>query len=227
MSPIASRTAHSTNRPALSAGDNHECGAPMLRITVDVPLDRGALPPSAARLLEFIQELAEQPRVTVNQSDTERGVSAGATVLRHPAADARSRKTPQLRMLPGPRVVLLNDEPIALTRLEFELLYFLATHPRQVFSRRQLLNAVWRDNLGVSRTVDVHVRRLRAKLGPDVSVVSTVYGVGYRLADDAQIILQGGSASGQPSNIAMAVRVDAAARVENATASRASASARR
>lgn len=227
MSFIASRTTHSTNHPASSAGPHHECGAPMLRITVDVPLNCGTLPPSAARLLEFLRELAEQPQATAEQSNGQKVESAGATVLRHPAADVRPRTTPLLRMLPGPRVVLRDDEPIALTRLEFELLYFLATHPRQVFSRRQLLNAVWRDNLGESRTVDVHVRRLRAKLGPDVPVVSTVHGVGYRLADDAQIILQNGGPNGQPSNIAMAVRVNAAGDVDSATASRASASARR
>lgn len=225
MSFIASRTAQSTNQPTSSAGPHHECGTPMLRITVDVPLDCGTLPPSAARLLEFLRELAEQPQATVDQADGQQAEPAGATVLRHPAADVRPRTTPLLRMLPGPRVVLRDDEPIPLTRLEFELLYFLATHPRQVFSRRQLLNAVWRDNIGESRTVDVHVRRLRAKLGPDVPVVSTVHGVGYRLADDAQIILHSGGPNGQPGNIAMAVRVNAAADVDSR--SRASASARR
>nr|BFE69220.1 hypothetical protein GCM10020092_025210 [Actinoplanes digitatis] len=67
-------------------------------------------------------------------------------------------------------------------------MFFLATHPRQVFSRSQLLGHVWGHLHTTVRTVDVHVSRLRTKLGnPDI--VTTVYGVGYRLADDAGITI--------------------------------------
>ncbi|WP_409074628.1 winged helix-turn-helix domain-containing protein, partial [Micromonospora chalcea] len=68
-----------------------------------------------------------------------------------------------------------------------DLLLFLAEHPRRVFTRLQLLANVWGYEHAVARTVDVHVRRLRAKFGPDTPLVTTVYGVGYRLADDAAI----------------------------------------
>jgi DNA-binding response OmpR family regulator len=69
-----------------------------------------------------------------------------------------------------------------LTFKEFELLKFLAQHPGRVFSRAQLLQEVWGyDYFGGTRTVDVHVRRLRAKLGPEhESVIGTVRNVGYR-----------------------------------------------
>ncbi len=75
----------------------------------------------------------------------------------------------------GPRV-------LDLTFKEFELLKFLAQHPGRVFSRQQLLQEVWGyDYFGGTRTVDVHVRRLRAKLGPEhETLIGTVRNVGYR-----------------------------------------------
>ncbi len=71
-----------------------------------------------------------------------------------------------------------------LTFKEFELLRFLAEHPGRVFSRAKLLQEVWGyDFFGGTRTVDVHVRRLRAKLGPEhEQLIETVRGVGYRAA---------------------------------------------
>lgn len=71
--------------------------------------------------------------------------------------------------------------PLDLTYKEFELLRFLATHPSRVFTREQLLSEVWGyDYYGGTRTVDVHVRRLRAKLGDQDSLIGTVRNVGYR-----------------------------------------------
>jgi DNA-binding response OmpR family regulator len=76
----------------------------------------------------------------------------------------------------------LRGRALDLTYKEFELLKFLAQHAGQVFSRAQLLQEVWGyDYFGGTRTVDVHVRRLRAKLGPDHEVlIGTVRNVGYR-----------------------------------------------
>ena len=76
----------------------------------------------------------------------------------------------------------LNGTQLDLTYTEFELLKYLAQHPGRVFSRQQLLSDVWGyDYYGGTRTVDVHVRRLRAKLGPEYeSVIGTVRNVGYR-----------------------------------------------
>jgi transcriptional regulator len=84
------------------------------------------------------------------------------------------------------REVRLLGRSIPFTRIEFDLLRFLAEHPRQVFTREQLLRHVWGFAHGGHRTVDVHIRRLRAKLG-DREVATTVRGVGYRLADDANL----------------------------------------
>lgn len=85
----------------------------------------------------------------------------------------------------------LNGEQLDLTYTEFELLKYLAQHPGRVFSRQQLLSDVWGyDYYGGTRTVDVHVRRLRAKLGPEhESVIGTVRNVGYRfvsMGEDAR-----------------------------------------
>jgi DNA-binding response OmpR family regulator len=76
----------------------------------------------------------------------------------------------------------LGGRPLDLTFKEFELLKYLAQHPGRVFSRQQLLQEVWGyDYFGGTRTVDVHVRRLRAKLGPEnESLIGTVRNVGYR-----------------------------------------------
>lgn len=76
----------------------------------------------------------------------------------------------------------LGGRALDLTFKEFELLKFLAQHPGRVFSRQQLLQEVWGyDYFGGTRTVDVHVRRLRAKLGPEhETLIGTVRNVGYR-----------------------------------------------
>jgi len=76
----------------------------------------------------------------------------------------------------------LGSRVLDLTFKEFELLKYLAQHPGRVFSRQQLLLEVWGyDYFGGTRTVDVHVRRLRAKLGPEhETLIGTVRNVGYR-----------------------------------------------
>ena len=87
----------------------------------------------------------------------------------------------------------LRGKPVDLTFKEFELLKYLAQHPGRVFTRAQLLQEVWGyDYFGGTRTVDVHIRRLRAKLGAEnESMIGTVRNVGYRFttpkADEKQI----------------------------------------
>lgn len=77
--------------------------------------------------------------------------------------------------------VHVGGEPVDLTYLEYALLAFLVTHPGRTYSREALLSRVWGfDYYGGSRTVDVHVRRVRAKLGPELAQrLETVRGVGY------------------------------------------------
>lgn len=81
----------------------------------------------------------------------------------------------------------LSGRTLDLTFKEFELLRFLASHPARVFTREQLLSEVWGyDYFGGTRTVDVHVRRLRAKLGEHEQMIGTVRNVGYQfvVSDD-------------------------------------------
>ncbi|WP_295014183.1 response regulator transcription factor [uncultured Microbacterium sp.] len=81
----------------------------------------------------------------------------------------------------------LHGSALDLTYKEFQLLHFLATHPSRVFTREQLLSEVWGyDYFGGTRTVDVHVRRLRAKLGDQEHIIGTVRNVGYRFNVDEE-----------------------------------------
>jgi two-component system alkaline phosphatase synthesis response regulator PhoP len=94
--------------------------------------------------------------------------------------------TGALRVDPSTREVALNGEPIALTAKEFDLLAFLAAHPRRVFSRAQLLGQVWQSSSDWQgeATVTEHIHRLRNKLEPDPAhptMIRTVRGVGYQL----------------------------------------------
>lgn len=76
----------------------------------------------------------------------------------------------------------INGRTLDLTYKEFELLRYLNENPGQVFTREQLLSEVWGyDYFGGTRTVDVHIRRLRAKLGEHEGLIGTVRNVGYRL----------------------------------------------
>ena len=91
----------------------------------------------------------------------------------------------------------VHGKPLDLTYKEFQLLHFFATHPSRVFTREQLLSEVWGyDYFGGTRTVDVHVRRLRAKLGDLEQLIGTVRNVGYRFAparaEDEAPAAQGG-----------------------------------
>ena len=88
-----------------------------------------------------------------------------------------------LVIAPRYRQVLVNGKPLELTRIEFDLLYFMAKHPRQVFSRKELYDYVW-DNyyeLSGDETVKSHIKTLRKKFaGLERDVIETVWGIGYR-----------------------------------------------
>ena len=77
--------------------------------------------------------------------------------------------------------VYIDGAPVDLTLMEYSLLSFLATHPSRAYSRETLLHRVWGfEYCGVTRTVDVHIRRVRSKVGPQVAAhIVTVRGVGY------------------------------------------------
>jgi DNA-binding response OmpR family regulator len=101
----------------------------------------------------------------------------------------RSEFSSQERIKMGPlcidlaaHEVTVDGRNVQLTQQEFALLRFLCQHRGRVFSRQQLLERVWGvDYYGTSRTVDIHVRRLRMKLGQAVDHLETVRGVGYKM----------------------------------------------
>jgi two-component system response regulator ResD len=105
-----------------------------------------------------------------------------------PPADADEEAPPiergPLRVEPATRRVFLDGEELSLTMREFDLLAYLAARPGRVFSRDQLMEAVWEYPFFTdTSTVTVHIRRLRAKLGDDSAeprFIETVWGVGYR-----------------------------------------------
>jgi DNA-binding response OmpR family regulator len=89
-----------------------------------------------------------------------------------------------LRIDPNAREVTIRDVPVTLTAREFDLLHHMASHPRRVFTRDQLMETVWGYAFaGDTSTVTVHIRRLREKIEPDPArprYLQTVWGVGYR-----------------------------------------------
>lgn len=111
------------------------------------------------------------------------------TVLRRSSAAVIETESPvdfgALHLDPRSRSVTVNGQLVPLTAKEFDLLYFLLRHPRQVFTRQQLLNQVWGyEFYGDESTVTVHVRRLREKLEANPSkpdYILTVWGVGYKI----------------------------------------------
>ena len=87
-----------------------------------------------------------------------------------------------VRMDLSGRTVTVDGERAALTYKEFELLRLFLSHPGVAFTREQLMSEIWgTDYCGESRTVDMHIRTLRGKLGPYGDRIETVRGVGYRL----------------------------------------------
>ena len=98
------------------------------------------------------------------------------------AAESACCSAGPVSLWPERREATLDGEELSLTMREFDLLAFLIKSPGVVFSRETLLQRVWGwDFDGGSRTVDVHVQQIRAKLGEASDLIETVRGVGYRL----------------------------------------------
>ncbi len=107
----------------------------------------------------------------------------------------RAKKTPKaeekaeklvngpLTIIPDERMVELNGEEVHLTPKEFDLLYLLTQHPEQVFPRETLLEKIWGyDYYGDTRTVDMHVQRIRRKIDKSPNkLIQTVFGIGYKM----------------------------------------------
>jgi DNA-binding response OmpR family regulator len=113
---------------------------------------------------------------------TRRTRAARSQEVRNEAATNRVVEYGDLTVDLAGRRVTVGDKHVPLTRKEYDILALLLRDPGRVFTRAQILEEVWQTTwLGSSRTLDVHVATLRAKLG-DANLVETVRGVGYRLA---------------------------------------------
>ena len=142
-------------------------------VTVTISIAGGAS--GRERVLAALRELVD-------------AAGATAAVDLNASASTRVEAAGEIRLDPRARTAFRGGRLLELSRLEYDLLLFLARHPRQVFSRSQLLTHVWGHRHTTNRTVDVHVSRLRTKLD-DPELITTVYGLGYRLADDAPIVV--------------------------------------
>ncbi len=118
------------------------------------------------------RELVARLKALLRRAQPER---TGGTIERGPLrVDARSRE------------ITLAGRRLVLTPREFDLLAFFVRHPGRVLSREELLRKVWGyDYVGETRTVDVHVRRLRMKLGDTHRLIETVTGAGYKFVESA------------------------------------------
>ena len=131
-------------------------------------------------------ELGADDYVTKPFSPRELAVRVKAVLRRATvgAPKAERLEIGELAIDSGTREVRKAGEPLRLTAMEFDLLWFLASHPRRVFSRAQLMESVWGYQASFDTgTVTVHVRRLREKIEDDPSAplhLQTVWGVGYR-----------------------------------------------
>ena len=162
-----------------------------------------------AEMMKKNPDTAKIPIIFISAKDTEddtvNGLNIGAddyiakpfgmmelmarirTALRH----AGGREEPetvyrlgQLYVDPGRHIVRDGERDVALTLKEFQLLCLLLEHRGTVFTRDQLLNTIWGYEFdGASRTVDVHIRTLRQKLGESGGCIETVRGVGYKIAE--------------------------------------------
>ena len=118
-------------------------------------------------------------------------LAIGKVTAETPAGDPGVVRAGELTIDEGTYTCRLKGKALDLTFKEFELLKYLAQHPGRVFTRAQLLQEVWGyDYYGGTRTVDVHVRRLRAKLGPEhEALIGTVRHVGYKFVTPALSVL--------------------------------------
>jgi DNA-binding response OmpR family regulator len=131
-------------------------------------------PFSARELVARVQAVLRRPRQ-----------HHGAAGMAAPRTEEASRVFGDLSIDPARRTVSVGDEPVELTRTEFDILEVLSARPRFAFSRRQLIDDVWDIAwVGDEHIVDVHIGHIRRKLGDDPAApryIETVRGVGYRM----------------------------------------------
>lgn len=135
----------------------------------------------SAEITALAIQLADEARRLLSQERPGSTVTA-AVALSGPAPVVveTTAGTPEIEVNRHAYRASVDGRAVGLSFREFELLAFLVDHPGQVFSRRQLVSSVWDGAAVGDRTVDVHVRRLRVKLGPAADRITTIRNVGYR-----------------------------------------------
>lgn len=175
-----------------------------ITVTLTVTLPEQVSPADSARIATALRHQAQR-LVSPRGSHTEVSLSGHpAHIAIGSAADVAGRAGTSGRLAPLPpgvglvvdvlsRRIQIDGTDVALTYKECELLIYLIRHARSTISRSDIMGTVWADAPEETgeRTVDVHVRRLRAKLGRFQRVVSTVRGQGYRFDPDKETTLLG------------------------------------
>ena len=125
-----------------------------------------------------IRELLARVKALLRRLEKKNTTEAKAEMIQYGA----------LRIHPVYRSVELREEKLELTPKEFDLLLLLLSHPQRVYMREELLELVWDlEYAGGTRTVDIHIQRLRKKLGePYQNILQTVYGVGYKASPEGE-----------------------------------------
>lgn len=189
-------------RPSQFFAALEKCRPELVLLDVMLPEEDGL---SVLRKLRQRSATRSTPVIILSAKDTEfdkvMGLDAGAddylpkpfgmlelfsrirAVLRRTAQPSSQdvHEAGDLQVWPARRKVLIHGEEVSLTPKEFEILCLFMTHPGLVLSRGQIQDQVWgMEYLGETRTVDVHIRTLRQKLGTCGELIETVRGVGYR-----------------------------------------------
>jgi hypothetical protein len=141
-------------------------------LTVELPTASGEAQDQAMALIdEFSAYIAYRvPGARVGKA----AVAAGSAPTVTPVPDSG------LVIDRSTRQVSADGRPISMAYKEFELLAYLAQHPRQIISREELIENVWDYGFASLRTIDTHIRRIRVKLGAHAMTLTTVRGKGYR-----------------------------------------------
>jgi DNA-binding response OmpR family regulator len=155
-----------------------------LVVNVQIAVPRGT--PAAERVFALADRLHA---LAVDDTDAARVSTTVAVILDETGTGTPEVRpvsalapVPDLMLLADRRIALLDGMPVHLTRLEYDLLLYFADNAGRVLTRGQLLHQVWGYTVASGgRTVDVHIRRVRVKLGDRGPLISTVRGVGYRM----------------------------------------------
>lgn len=156
----------------------------VLQLNIDLP----DTPATLSALTHLLNAVADVPGAVLSTQDELSRLTAPLPRPRHATPDVLNDR---LHIDATSRTVRRHGILVNLTRLEFDLLLYLSARPNQVHQRNTLLARVWGNTTPFhTRTVDVHIRRLRDKLGPYATLITTVRGVGYRFDGSPRVVLE-------------------------------------